>query len=154
MGYRVEEVSLAGGPALAIRGAVPMTELPRFFAGAFTELAAAAYAARAKCVAPPFARYLCVWPERVEVEAVMPLDVPVGTCGRAKPQILAKGPAIQVAHQGPYDAMAPAYSAIQQWIEGHHVQAAEPPREVYLTSPGEVPDPGQWQTLIVQPLAS
>lgn len=152
MGYVVEKTSLSGGPALAIRETLPMSELPAFFGKAFQELMEAAHRGGACIVAPPFARYFSVTPQAVEVEAVMPLDIAVGRSGRAVPQLLAKGEAIQVKHTGPYDAMQPAYGAIQQWLASHHARAAEPPREVYLTSPVEVPDPQGWQTMIVQPL--
>jgi len=83
MGYVVEETSLSAGPALAIRETVPMAGLPAFFGAAFHELTEAAHAGGARIVAPPFARYHSVTPRAVDVEAVLPLDLAVGTTGRA-----------------------------------------------------------------------
>jgi effector-binding domain-containing protein len=59
---------------------------------------------------------------------------------------------VQIRHVGPYDQLGPTYAAIGRWIEEHHRARADAVREVYLTSPQEVPDPAAWVTLVVQPL--
>ncbi len=153
MGYLVEETSLSGGPALAIRDTVPMSGLPAFFGAAFPELMAAACKGGARTIGAPFARYYSVTQPAVDVEVVVPLDIAVGRSGRAVPVQLTDGAAIQVKHTGPYDTMHPAYVALEQWLQTHYAKPTEPPREVYLTSPAGTPNPSDWQTLVVQPYA-
>ena len=55
-------------------------------------------------------------------------------------------------HTGPYDGLADAHAAVEQFLAEHELQKAGPPREIYLTDPGEVPDPKQWKTQLVWPI--
>lgn len=55
-------------------------------------------------------------------------------------------------HTGPYDGLADAHAAIEQFLAEQGLAKAGPPREVYLTDPGEVPDPAQWKTQIIWPV--
>lgn len=54
-------------------------------------------------------------------------------------------------HHGPYDELAPAYHALTNWMAEHGHEAAGPPREVYVTDPGETPD-DELQTRIEWPI--
>jgi AraC family transcriptional regulator len=55
-------------------------------------------------------------------------------------------------HTGSYDGLGDAHAAVEQYLAQHELTKAGPPREVYLTDPGEVPDPRQWKTQIVWPI--
>ena len=75
-------------------------------------------------------------------------DVPVAIHARKLPG----GLVAATVHRGPYDEEGPAYRAVEAWEqERGHVHAG-PPREVYLTSPGEVSDPSQDVTEIQFPI--
>lgn len=63
------------------------------------------------------------------------------------------GPAAVTIHHGPYDELHTTYEALEAWLAENGYVAAGPPREVYLTDPGEHPDPATWQTEISQPVA-
>jgi AraC family transcriptional regulator len=56
-------------------------------------------------------------------------------------------------HYGPYDTLADTYVAVETWIEEAGRSIGGPPWEVYLTDPGERPDPATWETQVVVPLA-
>ena len=45
-----------------------------------------------------------------------------------------------------------ALEAIVAWLDREGRKPAGPPRETYLTDPGENPDPETWRTEIAQPL--
>jgi AraC family transcriptional regulator len=55
-------------------------------------------------------------------------------------------------HTGPYDGLGDAHAAVEQFCAEHGLDKAGPAREVYLTDPGEVPDPRQWKTQLVWPI--
>jgi effector-binding domain-containing protein len=148
--YVVEETVLPEGEGIAIRETHPLDDLPRFFESAFGEMARYVSEAKAATYAgPPFARYHTVPPAPLDVEAIFPLTGSLPSRGRIRSVRLAGGPAIQVMHEGPYDTMVGAYEAIEHWLREHGRARSQPPREVYLTGPGQAPQ----RTLVVQPLA-
>jgi effector-binding domain-containing protein len=149
----VEDVNLAGGPGVAIRERVPVSELPEFFGRAFGQLAGYIQGAGGEFAGPPFARYLDFEPRAIDVEAVFPLVSALPGNQVVQAIDLPAGPALQVRHFGPYDSVGPAYDAIDAWMREHGLKSAGPPREVYLTEPATTPDPAKWETLIVQPVA-
>lgn len=144
-----ETITLTPGPAIAIREEVAIADLPGFFGRAFGELAACA---ADRIAGPPFARYHHFDTARVDVEAVMPVRAPVEVRGRVTAIELAGGPAVQIQHTGPYEELATTYASIEHWMEDHHQARADAVREVYLNNPGEVRDPTQYLTLVIQPV--
>ncbi|MBA4179165.1 MAG: AraC family transcriptional regulator [Anaerolinea sp.] len=149
--FKVEHITLQPQDGLAIRETVPMDALPAFFGRAFAELGAYISQHGAGFAGPPFAQYHSVTPAAVDVEAVFPLASPIEGSGPMQPVSLSGGPAVQVLHTGPYDSLMPVYDAITAWLAENAKSPSEPIREVYLTDPGSVPDPAQWQTLVIQP---
>lgn len=55
-------------------------------------------------------------------------------------------------HLGPYDEVGPAYHTVAGWIQEHGHEIAGPPREVYLTDPGETSDPAEYETEVQFPI--
>ena len=55
-------------------------------------------------------------------------------------------------HAGPYEGLGEAHKALERWIDEQGLAAAGPAWELYLTDPGEVPDPADWQTKVVCPV--
>lgn len=153
MGYQVEQVTLAPMRGLGIREQLPLSELPAFFGRAFGELGQIIQGAGASIAGAPFARYFSVSPERVDVELIFPTNIPVAASGRAKSVELPGGLAARTRHVGPYDQMAPAYAAVNEWLAAHAKKPTDAPHEVYLSDPGSVPNPADWVTLIEQPFA-
>ena len=148
---KIEHVHLQPQSGLAVRETVPVTELPAFFGRAFSALGAYIGQHGAAFAGPPFAQFHSVTPAAVDVEAVFPLASPIEGSGNIQPVSLSGGPAIQVLYTGPYDGMVPVYDTITAWLAENAKSPSEPIREVYLTDPGSVPDPAQWQTLVIQP---
>jgi AraC family transcriptional regulator len=149
--YTIEEVDLPAGDGVGIRETVRMEDLPQFFGSAFEEIAQYIQEAGAEYTGPPFARYPSM-PEggAVDVEAVFPVTKALEGKGRVKPVHLEATRAVQTMHTGPYSELTGAYDAVEGWVDEHHRERADAPREVYLTGP-EVPEE-QHQTLVVQPV--
>ena len=77
---------------------------------------------------------------------------PVGE-GDVVADMLPGGLVATTMHEGPYDRLTDAHAAIQQWVEEQGLKAAGAPWESYVTDPGECPDPKDWQTEVIWPLA-
>jgi AraC family transcriptional regulator len=55
-------------------------------------------------------------------------------------------------HSPYYDGLNEANAAVYAWIQEQGLVVAGPPWEVYVTDPGEVPDPQDWRTEIFWPV--
>jgi effector-binding domain-containing protein len=97
----------------------------------------------------PFGRYVPT-PDGIQIEAGFPTTAPVEPAGRVVPAALPAGPAIQVVHRGPYQAVVAAYAAETSWIAEHGGETTGPPWEVYLDGP-EVPEPRTVVYLVCRP---
>ncbi len=65
---------------------------------------------------------------------------------------LPEGPAAVTIHTGPYDGLGDAHAAVEQFLHQQSWKQAGAAREIYLTDPGEVPDPKDWKTQIIYPI--
>jgi AraC family transcriptional regulator len=55
-------------------------------------------------------------------------------------------------HAGPYDQLKETYAAVERWIEEQGASMGGPPWEVYITDPGDHPDPKDWRTEVYWPI--
>jgi effector-binding domain-containing protein len=147
--YSIEQRTLTEQPTVVVRDKVAVADLPTWFGHIFEVTAQAVGQAGAEFAGPPFARYRVVGDGIFEVEAGFPVMQAIATAGEAEPSILPGGPAITTWHIGPYDAMTPGYTALQQWLDEHAAVATGPPWEQYYSEP--TGDPAAWRTLLVQP---
>lgn len=148
-----ELVELEPQEAIAVRGEVPMAELPAFFGRAFADAARAAQASGVQIVGPPFGFYPGMPSDTVVVEAGFPVSGPARADGEAHPFTLPGGRAARVVHVGPYDTMERTYAQLQSWMAAEGLRPAAGMWESYLSDPETEPDPATWRTLIVWPLA-
>lgn len=104
----------------------------------------------------PFVRHVDMSPAYLSIEAGMPLveaatsDPPAGSdilCGE-----LPGGLVATTIHKGSYEGVGDAYAALERWITEAGVENAGAPWEMYLTDPGEVPDPAEWLTEVIWPI--
>lgn len=102
---------------------------------------------------PPVVRYYRFDDDALELDAGMPTAEPAPARGRVQPGTLPGGRAAVGEHVGPYDTLRETYAALETWMSDEGLTPSEGPWEVYLTDPGEVPDPAEWRTQIVWPVA-
>ncbi len=104
---------------------------------------------------PPFTRYPEVGMGSLVLEGGVPLLAPPpGPLDEGMEALaIPAGPAAVTIHRGPYDTLPATYRAVEAWLEREGRARNGPPREVYLTDPGERPDPATWETEVIQPLA-
>ncbi len=140
-------------PTLVVRGVQSVAGIAEFLGGAFHGVAVHAAAKAVSIAGPPFARYrsLDEYNARFEIEAGFPVAQEVDGAGTVEASFLPAGPAATVVHQGPYEAMEPAYAELAAWITDHDGTPDGPAWEIYYSDPAEEPDPAMWRTEIVQP---
>ena len=102
---------------------------------------------------PPFCRYRDWNASGVTVEAGLPVGTPSEGEGEVVGETIPAGAVASTIHVGPYDTLSEAYGALEAWMKEHNVTAADDPHEVYLTDPGQVPNPEEWRTEVVWPVA-
>jgi effector-binding domain-containing protein len=151
--HMAEVVELEPQEAIAVRGEVPIADLPGFFERAFEEAATAASASGVDIVGPPFGLYPQMPTETVTVEAGFPVSAPVELHGQAHRLVLPGGRAVQATHVGPYDTMEQTYTKLWSWMADQGLQPAVGMWECYLSDPRVERDPATWRTRIIWPVA-
>lgn len=154
--YDVRELVLEERPAAVCRQRLEVTEIGTWIGPAFGRVMQAVMAAGLRPTGMPFARYTRV-PDTAaafEVEAGFPVSAPLpegapGAPDDVVPSRLPGGPAAVVEHLGPYDAMTPAYEAVEKWIAERGGSPDGSPWECYYSEPTD--DPSTWRTEIFQP---
>lgn len=150
----VEIVDREPQHAAAVRGELPVEELPSFFGDAFTKVMTAVAAAGGQIVGPPFGYYPAMPGAVVVVEAGFPTSAPVEASGDVHGLVLPGGPAAVVVHVGPFDALEQTYAELMAWMADRGHRPAVGMWESYLSDPEAEPDPSTWRTEIVWPLAT
>lgn len=87
-----------------------------------------------------------------EVDTGFPLMEPIPEGQGVQVHELPGGEAASLLHEGDYAGLGDAYLLLQSWVLASGREAAGSPWEVYLTDPGQEPDPAAWQTQLVWPL--
>ncbi|MEM6676154.1 MAG: helix-turn-helix domain-containing protein [Planctomycetota bacterium] len=102
---------------------------------------------------PPTTRYADWGPGVVTLQGGVP--VPPGS-EPGDGLMVVDLPAIDAAvtvHTGSYDGLGDAHAALETYLLENGLESGGPAIEIYLTDPGEVPDPAEWKTMIQKPIA-
>lgn len=148
----VEIKEVPDQPVLVIRERVPLERLPEVIPASIAE-AHAHLEAVASFAGPPL--IVCPFPDEdgmVELETCWPVSGEVPGAGRIEYAILPAATMLTYLHRGPYQELGSSYRAMQAVVDGEGLTVAGAPREIYLTSPVEVPDPADWLTEIQFPI--
>lgn len=153
--------TLEAQPTIAVRIDTTIDQLSTVFDTELRRVSARMEEVGAVMVGPPFARYHAFAPDRVDVELGAPIaavppglapiaETPDGVVGASS---LPAGEVAATTHVGSYEALSATYDALAAWIAEQGRVAGTGPWEVYLTDPQRVPDPADWLTEVVWPLA-
>lgn len=151
MEYQVETHHQQRQPYVAVRTTTPMAAIGTSMGELFGRLYGWLGAHHETATGAPWARYLSVGPDEVEVEVAAPVRTEAVGDGGVSSGVL---PACEVAttlHVGPYDHLEDAYAAVSTWLQAHGRQPSGAMWEVYLNGPDTEPDPGRWKTLVCYP---
>ena len=134
MTYHVDRITLEPQPAAVVAGSVAHDGIAEFLGGAFGEVMAALGAQGLFPAGPPFARYVMT-DDGWDIEAGFPCSGEVSSTGRVHAITLPGGPALAVLHQGPYEDVANAYHAAEEWMAENDWTPTGTPWEAYLDEP-------------------
>jgi effector-binding domain-containing protein len=148
-------------PTISVRLETTQGELAAMFDRELPRVGARLAEVGATMAGPPFARYHHFGPDRVDVEVGAPIEAvppalepasgrPDGVIGASS---LPGGEVGVLVHEGSYDGLAGTYDRLHDAIEAAGLAHGDGPWEVYLTDPQRVPDPADWRTEVVWPLA-
>lgn len=153
--YSITAKQIEAQPVLLVRRRVKRAEIAKMIGESLPPVFLHAQKIGAALAGPPFARYLDWGPGMTTIEAGMPVSMPGGAAGEGDvlADTLPGGLAASTIHQGLYDKLPEAHAALQQWIEEQGLKTAGAPWESYLTDPGDFPDPKDWKTEVIWPLA-
>jgi hypothetical protein len=152
MAYQVSSHTQARQPYVAVRDTVAMARIGEAMGPLFERLYGWLGAQGVSPVGAPWARYLMVGSDELELE----IGAPVAEAPAVGDGLIAGVlPACEVAttlHMGPYDRLPEAYAAVNAWLEAEGWQIAGAMWEIYENGPDSEPDPGRWRTTVVFPI--
>ena len=155
MAYTITKTQLAPQAVLVVRRRIKRSDIAATIAEVLPSIFVYAQQQGIALTGLPFARYSEVGPGLLTIEPGM--RIASGTAGSTEGDVrydtLPGGPAAVTMHCGPYELLPDAHAAVEQWIEAEGLTAGPACWESYVTDPGEVPDPKDWKTEIVWPLA-
>jgi effector-binding domain-containing protein/DNA-binding transcriptional MerR regulator len=156
MDHDVKVRETADQPMVSVRGHTPLQEMPGFFSRAVGAEFALLGRLGLRPAGPPFAIYHDpeFREEDIDIEVGIPVAEPVDGTAEVAGGTLPGGTVAFTLHCGPYDEIGAAYRAVFTWIAEHGHEMAGPPREVYLTDPGQVSDPAEYRTEVLWPIRS
>jgi effector-binding domain-containing protein len=154
MPYEVGVKEVAAQRVAIVRRRTSMSAIGKDIAEAFTELGEAVHRAAVPVTGPPFMVMHDVIDEETdgEIELAFPVATPFESVGDVRCEELPAATVAWTLHHGPYDEVGPAYHTVTGWIQEHGHEVAGPPREVYLSDPGETPDPADYLTEVQFPI--
>jgi effector-binding domain-containing protein len=154
MPYEVQVKEVAAQWVATVRRRTSMPAIGKDIAEAFAEVGEAVGRSGVAMTGPPFLIMHDVIDEETdgEIELAFPVATPLAAAGVVRCEELPATTVAWTLHRGPYDEVGPAYHTITGWIQEHGHEVAGPPREVYLSDPGETPNPADYLTEVQFPI--
>ena len=150
--YEITTESLTAQPTLTMRFEVAPQQLAAKFAEVLPAVFGHAVGGGGAPAGQPFARYHGEHDGKLDVEAGVPTMTPGRSGDGISVSELPAGEAAVTTHVGPYDGLGAAHQALTRWAKDNGRQAAGGAWEVYVSDPGEEPDPTKWETRVFLPL--
>ena len=94
----------------------------------------------------PYCGYREWTPGGVTVEAGLPVVERVDGSKEVESSVIPAGTFAVAVHEGEYDTLNRTHASLDSWLERHGHSAGSVRYEIYLTDPGQYPDPSQWRT--------
>src|SRR5579884_1196827 len=152
MSYEIEIRYVPLTHAVCLETNTPTDKIGDALAEIFPRVSQFLVAKHQRPAGPPFARYVAWCDETCDIQAGFPIAGEMAVSGDFKYIEMGECEAAYTIHRGSYDELATAHQAIKEWIEHCGQEVSGPPWEVYVTDPGEHPDPNEWVSAVYWPL--
>ena len=152
MDLTIELRDLPAQPALFVKRRIRRADIAKTIGAALPLVFKHSQRVGGAMASAPMARYSEMGPGMLTIETGFIVATPVPGDGEVEAVTLPAGQAACATHVGPYDTLQQTHSAMEVWIEEHGLKAAAMSWEVYVTDPGQVPDPKDWKTEVYWPV--
>ena len=153
MSYQCELKQQSVQPVLSIRTRAAVQDLPGVMGAAYDSIMAYLMELGEQPVDAPFTAYYNMDMQDLDMEIGFPVGKTLPTKGKVQASSLPEGQYAVCVHTGPYSAIEPAYTALNEWISQKGLEATGVAYEFYLNDPSETA-PDELQTRIMFPLKS
>jgi AraC family transcriptional regulator len=154
MDLTIELRDLPAQPALFVKRRIRRADIANTIGAALPLVFKHSQRVGGAMASAPMARYSEMGPGMLTIETGFIVATPVAGDGEVEAVTLPAGQAACATHVGPYDTLQQTHSAMEVWIEEHGLKAAAMSWEIYVTDPGQVPDPKDWKTEVYWPVSS
>jgi AraC family transcriptional regulator len=152
MAFEITLKERSAQPILSITTKTTPQDISKAFSEIMPKVKNFVLTAGAQQAGPPFSRFHEYAQDEVIIEAGIPVCCAVTGEGDIRSSELPAGEVAQTVHVGPYDELMKVYPALVEWFTLQGKQSNGSPWEVYLTDPGNEPNPSKWQTEINWPV--
>ncbi len=149
----IKIVTLEPKPAVAIRDTCTFAELGNKFGEIYTEIGTYLKKISLHPDGAPYGLYHSFSPEKVDLEAGIPVSGDIAGEGRIKPVSTYGGKAAMTTFTGHYDKLHEAWGEFAKLVDSKGYELAGPCFEVYITDPEMEPDSSKWVTELYTPIA-
>jgi len=139
-------------PAMSMRGTTTRAQIANTIGAFMGEVWQHLEASGAQIAGRPFTRYHGFNGEEIDLEAGFPVAAVASGSDRVRASSLPGGEVVSTVHRGPYERLPDAGAALGEWLREHDRTAAGPMWELYVTNPGDVTDPADYETIVSVPL--
>jgi effector-binding domain-containing protein len=146
-------VRTASQPAAIIRLTIPRAEIRNVMGPGHAELMDTLAAQGIAPAGPWFSHHLRMDPEVFDFEIGVPVTAPVAPTGRVRPGQLPAATVARTVYHGPYEGLGDAWGEFVAWIAAEGHTPAPDLWECYTAGPESDPDPANWRTELIRPLA-
>lgn len=147
----VKIVQLNSQAALSITDTCAFDELGAKFGEIYSEIGAYIKSNSIKAAGYPFGIYHSFSPEKIELEAGIPVEAGAAGEGRIKTMQTYSGKAAHTTFMGHYDKLSEAWKLFAKLVDEKY-ELNGPCFEVYVTDPEEEPDSSKWITELYTPV--
>ncbi len=146
-------VQTAAQQTAVVRLTIPRSEIQKVMGPAIGEVMAAVSAQGLTPAGPVFSRHFRIDPDVFDFEVGVPVAQPFAAAGRVEPSSLPAATAAQTTYHGPYEGLGSAWGEFSSWIAANGHTATPDLWERYVAGPESSPNPADWATELVRPLA-
>jgi AraC family transcriptional regulator len=137
---------------LVIRRKISLSQIPQELASILPRVFAFAQQNGIPLASPPLTRYFELGRGTATIEAGFAIAIPAKGEGDIVASELPGGDAAVAIHAGAYERLEETHAIVATWLDAQKLSGGAP-WEVYVTDPGETPDPKDWRTEVVYPIA-